>query len=268
MTEVLHALFVAWQHPETRRFHPVARLAQVQGAGCADCFEFAYIEGARQAGGFQPFVSFPDLHQVYRSRSLFPMFTNRLLSSSRSDFPEYMAQLGLPVATKSPIIILSRSGGRRATDNLELFPLPELESEYGYRTWFWAHGLRYLPHEAQLRIETLTLGERVLPLCETENPVDPSAIKLLSSRGGHWIGYMPSYLLDDAHTLQESCAVSHIYVERINPSSAPLQQRVLCRLETCWPEGFIPYSTPRYLPLSPEAALILPPTECQSSATA
>lgn len=259
MPEVLHALFVAWQSPTTRRFYPVARLAQVSGAGCEECFEFTYIQGAVQADAFQPFISFPELHQVYRSRCLFPMFTNRLISSSRSDFPEYMAQLGLPPTTTSPITILSRSGGRRATDTLELFPLPEFEPEYGYRTWFWVHGVRHLPPVVQSQIETLAIGERVFPHCETGNPVDPSVIKLRTSRGGNWIGYMPSYLLDDAHTLQESCAISHISVDRINPSPAPLQQRVLCRLESCWPEGFIPYSTPRYQPLSSEAADIRPP---------
>ena len=118
-------LFVAWQNPVTRRFYPVARLAQIEGDGCQDCFEFAYIRGTQQADGFQPFVSFPNLDQVYRGKVLFPMFANRLLSSNRSDFPEYIAQLGLPPATISPITILSRSAGRRTTDTLELFPLPE-----------------------------------------------------------------------------------------------------------------------------------------------
>ncbi len=260
MTEVLHALFVAWQSPTTRRFHPVARLAQVGGVGCEECFEFTYIQGAVQADGFQPFVSFPDLHQVYRSRTLFPMFTNRLLSSSRSDFPEYIALLGLPPTTTSPMTILSRSGGRRATDTLELFPLPEFEPDFGYRTWFWVHGLRYLPQASQLQIATLIPGERVLPHCETDHPVDSSAIKLLSSQGGHWIGYMPSYLLDDAHTLQGTGEICHIYVDRVNPPLAPLQQRVLCRLESCWPAGFVPYSTFRYQPISSEAADIRPPS--------
>ncbi len=260
MTEVLHALFVAWQHPDTQRFHPVARLAQVQGAECADCFEFTYIDGARLADGFQPFVSFPDLHQVYRSRSLFPMFTNRLLSSSRSDFPEYIAQLGLPNTTTSQFTILSRSGGRRATDTLELFPLPEFEPGIGYRTWFWVHGLRHLPPLVQSHVDTLTLGERLLPKCEPDNPVNPSAIKLLSSVRGYWIGYMPSYLLDEAQTLQQTCEICHISVERVNPLSSPIQQRVLCRLESCWPQGFLPYSSPRYQPLSSEAAVIPRPS--------
>ena len=185
MTEVLHALFVAWQNPETRRFYPVARLAQVKGSTCIDCYEFTYIQGCLEAGGFHPFVSFPDIHQVYRSRSLFPMFTNRLLSRSRSDFPEYISLLGLPTTTTSPMTILGRSSGRRATDTLELFPLPEFEPGIGYRTWFWVHGLRHLPTLVQSQIETLTIGERLLPRCETDNPVNPFAIKLLKIGRAH-----------------------------------------------------------------------------------
>lgn len=256
MSEVLHALFVAWQNPETRRFHPVARRAEVQGIECENCFEFTYIQGARLTDGFQPFVSFPELDRVYRSRSLFPMFTNRLLSCSRADFPEYMAQLGLPLTTTSPITILSRSSGRRATDTLELFPLPNFEPGFGYRTWFWVHGLRHLPPELQLQTQALTPGGYVIPIPEPDNPVDPYAIRLLSHQSGHSIGYIPSYLLDDAHTLQETCEICHISVERINPPTSPLQQRVLCRLESCWPDGFTPYSSLRYQPLSAEAAKV------------
>ena len=258
MPNVLHALFVAWQNPGTRRFYPVARLAQIEGDSCSDCFEFVYLQGSQQADGFQPFVSFPDLKQVYRARELFPMFCNRLVPQKRSDFPEYIARLGLPPATISPITILSRSTGRRATDTLELFPLPEFEPGYGYRTWFWAHGLRHLTVEGHERLLTLTPNEQVFPQCDIDNPVDPFAIELLSHDELR-VGYMPSYLLDDAHTLQETCDFCEVYVDRLNQPPAPIQQRLLCRLESCWPDGFIPYSTPRYQPLSVEASNVLPP---------
>jgi hypothetical protein len=258
MPDVLHALFVAWQNPTTRRFFPVGRLAQIEGDGCEDCFEFVYIQGARQAEGFQPFISFPDLDQIYRARELFPMFGNRLLSEKRADFPQYIAQLGLPPATISPITILSRSTGRRVTDTLELFPLPEFEPGYGYRTWFWAHGLRYLTSEGPRRLLELTPDEQVFPRCDTLNPVDSSAIELLSDDGLR-IGYMPSYLLDDAHTLQDTCDICEVYVDRLNLPPAPLQQRLLLRLESCWPDGFVPYSTARYQPLAGDASTILPP---------
>lgn len=258
MFNALHALFIAWQNPSTRRFYPVGRLAQIEGDGCEDCFEFVYVQGAIEADGFQPFVSFPNLHQVYRGKELFPLFDNRLVSKKRADFPEYIAQLGLPPATVSPITILSRSAGRRATDTLELFPLPEFEPGYGYRTWFFAHGLRHVAPEGLQRLMHLTAGERVLPRCDVDNPVDPSAIELLSHDRLR-IGYMPSYLLDDAHTLQETCTFCQVYVDRLNLPPAPIQQRLLLRLESCWPDGFVPYSTARYQPLSSNAAKIHPP---------
>ncbi len=258
MSNVLHALFVAWQNPATRRFYPVGRLAQIEGADCQDCFEFVYIQGALQADGFIPFVSFPILYQVYRGRKLFPMFDNRLVSQKRDDFPEYITQLGLPPATISPISILSRSTGRRATDTLELFPLPEFEQEYGYRTWFWAHGLRHVQIEGLRRVLQLRPDEQVFPQCDSGNPVDSSAIELLSVDGLR-VGYMPSYLLDDAHNLQDTCSFCEVYVDRLNPPPAPMQQRLLFRLESCWPDGFVPYSTTRYQPLSGDAATIKPP---------
>jgi hypothetical protein len=258
MPSVLHALFVAWQNPTTRRFHPVGRLAQIEGDGCEDCYEFVYIQGAEQARGFQPFASFPELTHLYRSRELFPMFDNRLVSPKRADFPEYIEQLGLPPATTSPLVILSRSSGRRVTDTLELFPLPEFESDYGYRTWFWAHGLRHVSPEGRQRMLQLRPDEPLHPQCDWENPVEPWAIELLTGEGLR-VGFMPSYLLDDAHTLQHTCRFCEVFVDKLNPPPAPIQQRLLLRLESCWPDRFVPYSTARYQPLSEDAATIVPP---------
>lgn len=257
MPNVVHALFVAWQNPVTRRFYPVARLAQIEGDGCEDCFEFVYIAGAEQAEGFQPFVSFPDLHQLYRAQELFPMFDNRLVSRKRADFPEYLAELGLPEETTSPITILSRSTGRRRTDTLQLFPLPEFEQEYGYRTWFWAHGIRHLQPRPDERIAALEPEERLCVRQDLNNPVVPEALALWTEDEVQ-IGYMPSYLLDDAYALQDTCMACEVYVDRVNLAPAPLQQRLLCRLESCWPDGFTPYATARYQPLSSDAARIQP----------
>jgi len=260
MNNVLHALFVAWQDPVTRRFYPVGRLAQIDGAGCEDGFEFVYIHAALEAeiAGFQPFLSFPDRHQVYRGKELFPMFDNRLVSQKRADFPDYINQLGLLPANATPISILSRSSGRRATDTLELFSLPEFESEYGYRTWFWIDGLRHFPDSSVKRVTALELNERLFPLWDIQNRAVPNAIPLRTA-DMHILGYMPSYLLDDAHTLTQTCNFCEIYVDRVNPPPAPVQQRLLCRLEACWPDGFAPYSSARYQPLSEDAATVQTP---------
>ncbi|MBD3676057.1 MAG: DNA-binding protein [Planctomycetaceae bacterium] len=258
MSNVEHALFVAWQNPISRSFYPVARLAQVVQSVCSECFEFVYIQNARDAEGFQPFSSFPDFKQIYRSKELFPLFANRVPSSNRSDYQEYLRYLGLPDANNSPITLLSRSSGQRRTDTLELFPLPTFEPDFGYRTWFWSHGIRHLESSNQERVLKLAKEEEIFPSIDQSNTFDSQAIKLLSNDQIH-IGFMPSYLLDDAHTLQEMCQTCEIFVERVNPSPAPVQQRLLCRLESCWPDGFIPYSSTKYQPIPQDAASILPP---------
>jgi hypothetical protein len=217
-----------------------------------------YIKGASSAEGFKPFISFPDLNQVYRGRELFPMFANRILSESRSDFRAYIEQLGLPQATTSPITILSRSSGTRFTDTLELFPLPEFRAGFGYQTWFWVHGMRYLEEAVNQRILRIHPDERIYAQHDVENQTDTSAIKLFTGDGIP-IGFMPSYLLDDAHTLADTCTVCEIYVARLNPPPVPIQQRLLCRLDSCWPEGWVPYSTPRYQPFSEEASVVNAP---------
>jgi hypothetical protein len=42
-------------------------------------------------------------------------------------------------------LVLARSGGRRETDTLTVFPIPEPDSEGRYCLHFFLHRLRYLP---------------------------------------------------------------------------------------------------------------------------
>ncbi len=254
MTRRTTVLFVAWQNPTTRRFYPVGRRAELEDDG-GGRFEFAYIQGARGAEGFLPFLPFPDVSQVYRSDELFPTFSNRLLSRKRPDFVQYVEDLGLPAGTDSPLTILGRSLGRRATDTLELFPRPEFAPGYGYRTWFWAHGIRHIQPRPDDRIATLQLDEPVSIWSVPDNPVVPEALGIWTD-DDCLIGYVPGYLLEDAYTLQNACGILQARVARLNPPPTPIQQRLLLRLDGCWPDRFVPYSTPRYQPISSDAATI------------
>ena len=253
MNEVIRALFVAWQNPATRRFYPVGRLAQIDTPDHQGCFEFVYLQGVLEADGFEPFISFPNLHRIYQSHELFPMFDNRVVSRKRSDFSSHIAELGLPEGTVNPITILSRSSGRRMTDTLQLFPLPEFEPEIGYRTWFWAHGIRHLANPPEERIASLVPEEQVFVQPDPTNPVVPNALALWT-RDDICIGYMPSYILEDIATLNGLNTLCRIFVERVNPPPAPIQQRILLRMESSWPQQFVPYSTARYQPLPAGAA--------------
>lgn len=256
--QAVQALFVAWQQPDSRRYYPVARLAS--GVGAAhDLYEFAYVRGADEAAavGFHPFLAFPDLHGVCRSAELFPFFTNRLMSRKRPDFLAHVERLGLD-ASADDMAILARSGGTRATDSIELFPLPIFDPEIGwYQTCFWMHGFRHLTPQQLARLFKLQPGEPLLPVHEPANPHDANAIGLLTEDQIH-VGYVPRSLASDAVHLLKQCSTFRIFVQRVNPDPAPMQQRLLCDLQSCWPEGFVPCDQPVYQPISPQAVRLAP----------
>lgn len=249
----VQALYVAWQQPESRRYFAVARL--VGGVGeTQDFYEFAYIKGAETAvvNGFQPFLAFPSLGEVYRSKELFPFFSNRLMSRSRPEFSEYTQSLGLDLDADS-MLILARSGGTRATDSIELFSLPvRAKEDETFHTFFWMHGFRYLDPVQQSRVLSLQPGEELFASPEPKNAVDPNAIQLLSADHVK-VDYAPRYLAYGVVGLLNATVNCRIFVERVNPRPAPTQQRLLCRLEASWPSDFQPFSSDIYQPISSRA---------------
>ena len=249
--------FIAWQDPEGRAWFPIGRVTREDGR-----FHFVYTKGAEKANtgaGFQALRSFPDFHAAYVSDSLFPLLSNRLPSSSRPDLTEYMSWLDLPEDTQDPLVILSRSGGKRTTDSFEVFPLPEPNEEGEYHIRFFAHGLRHFPEASAQRIARLTPGDKLMVAWDWQNPHDPTAMVLRTHDAfhgdRHLVGYCPRYLAKDVLVV---CLQSYgenpdrpmtVTVERVNPPPAPLQVRLLCALKACWPEGFQPFSSPEYEPI-------------------
>lgn len=245
-------LFVSWQSPTTRSIHQVGRLIRHRDP---DLYEFVYIEKVRDAvaQGFHPFLEFPDLEQVYFGEELFPLFINRVLPRNRPEFVRYMDELGLSTSTLTPLQILARTGGRRETDRIELFPLPLPNVQTGqYLAHCLIRGIRHMPIFAERRIARLEPNERLLIFHDVQNEVDPTAIGVRSRDCVH-IGYLPAYLAKNVHHLGDSCPQLEVFVERVNSPSAGYHHRLLCRIEGCWPLGFLPFSADDYRPISPEA---------------
>jgi hypothetical protein len=192
MSQTPQLLYVAWQDPNTRRILPVARVAlDAQGWQ-----EFAYIRGAEEAQryGFLPLLSFPDVRQVYRSREPLPLLQNRLLQRNRPDYDEYLSQLGLDTLSAEPFTVLGRSGGRRATDKLELFSPPAKTEDGRLGCMVFARGVRHVPG-ADEAITTLDPGTVLQVVMDPENQFNPKALKL--RRGEISLGYLPDYLASE-----------------------------------------------------------------------
>jgi len=250
-------VFLAWQDPARRRWYPIGRLTSAEG----DLYTFVYTKGAeeaRQQAGFQPLASFPELLTAYVSERLFPLFTNRLLPQSRPEYQEYLEWLSVPASEQDPVAILARSGGRKVTDSLEVFPCPERNADGKYHIHFLLHGLGHMPETSVERASRLNHGEPLLVMRDFQNPRDPDALALRTAetfaRDIYVIGYVPRYLRGDFLKLIQLNAAPQILVERVNPSPTPVQFRVLCEALMPWPKGFEPFSEPEYEPLVPEAA--------------
>jgi hypothetical protein len=253
----MNSLFVAWRGGDVQNgvWGPVGRLDFDGGV-----YRFCYTRGARTVGGFRPFPGMPDLGEVYESEELFPLFANRLLSPSRPEYEAFLRWGGFdPNNPPAPIAILGVTEGIRQTDSIEVFPCPIPDADGCYLNRFFLHGVRWRGQQAIERISRLHPEEELVIRADPGNTVDPNAVGVLDA-GGMMIGYVPRYLARDVKRLLAQCIPDFVklFVERVN-RDAPLQQRVLCRLRACWPEGF--------QPCSDEAFRLIPtgvPSQCQS----
>jgi hypothetical protein len=245
-------LFVAWREGDDSngRWGPVGRLDQTEAG-----YQFVYTQGARTLAGFPRFSGMDTLEEVYESRNLFPVFANRLLAPSRPEYEAFLLWGGFdPRNPPDPVAVLSITAGRRATDAFELFPCP-CPQNGRYVNNFFLHGVRWMPAGAQERIARLNEGESLGLLLDVCNRYDPNAVavRTCDRTDRFMIGYVPRYQAGDIRELCSMCDAECITltVRRVN-CDAPLQQRVLCHMEACWPESFQPCSAKEFHPIPSE----------------
>ena len=229
----MKSLFLAWQAPKdsnrSRAWFPIGRLdAESSGSEVTSC-RFRYTGGATRAHeevGFEPLVSFPDFKEDYLSEKLFPLFHNRVLSSKRADFPEYIEWLGLTREQADPISILSVSGGTRVTDNLQTFPKIEAGADGSFQMRFFAHGLRHLPEASRERAARLIAGEKLRVMIEVNNPATRLAVTLHAD-DYFMVGWAPRYLVDNLVKCIPQAPEIEVTVVKVNHLHAPLNQSIL-----------------------------------------
>jgi hypothetical protein len=250
---IARRLIVTWKHDSSRPIIPVAELL-VSADGRR--YEFGYLKGVSEAEGhgFQPFVAFPRFDTRYESSDLFPFFTNRVLPTTRPDYLESLSAVGLDASEANVAEVLGRTNGRRATDRIETILEPVRDSAGRYVTHFLVRGVRYAV-DSEKAIASLEAGTRLLAVVDGFNEYNPRARKLVTESGGA-IGYVPDYLVADLDSLESAGAAPSVIVERVNPPPTPQHFRVLCRVESVWPRGFVPFDDPRFAPCAaaPHAA--------------
>jgi len=247
----MNSLYIAWRSGESAvgRWGPVGKLDRVN-----EFFRFTYTKGAHMLQGFRAFAGMNDLCAVYESKTLFPLFANRLLAERRSEYKAFLEWSGFDRQSQpDPLAILGVTEGRRFTDSLEVFPCPSPDANGDYVCTFFLHGVRHASESAQRKIVAMQAGATLTLRPEPENPHDAMALAVfhVDTPDGERLGYVPRFLARDAQTLGQTLGTAgtiSLKVKRIN-ADAPLQQRVLCLLTCPWPAGFDPFQGEEYQPL-------------------
>lgn len=237
----MKALYVAWQDPETRAWHTVGRLTYHNGG-----YVFVYTHGALTSPRFKYLGRMMDIDKKYFSEQLFPLFANRVMDRSRPEYPEYLSWLGMGPGEADPLCVLGRSGGLRATDNLCVYPLPDLDEHGQTEIFFFSHGVRYLDGRSLDRLLRLQKNERLAFVPEDENPHDRFAL-VLESEDRLKLGYCPQYLTRDMRRILDSTDVT-LTVEKVS-TGAPLHFRLLCKAVFQNPEQFDLFAGEEHRPL-------------------
>ncbi len=253
----MKTLFLAWQDKRvrgeqedgSRAWFPIGRLDSDPDDAH---YRFAYTRGVLQAkakAGFHPLEAFPKLDALYESAELFPLFQNRLISTKREDYAEYLHRLDL-LPGADPFEILAISGGGKQTDNLEVFPKIQTHRDGSFSCRFFLHGWRHVNNPSQERTHTLHPGDHLQVSLELNNPATGVAIQIESANDYFMLGWAPRYLIKDAlQAISDGPAKIRARVVRVNPPPAPHNQRVLVQLEGTLPSGYEPMSGEEFRPL-------------------
>jgi hypothetical protein len=243
----MRKLFLAWQNPETRRWFPIGQLTFDGENYC-----FVYTHGVKQAqseSNFRLLHSYPKLDRIYTSPEIFPLFSNRLMRTSRPDYWDYIKSLNFSPGETHPMTILARSEGRKATDTFEVFPDPERKEDGTYEIHFFVRGLRYMPEASIERVNQLQPQEILYLMHDIQNTFDSHAL-LLRSKQSHNLGYCPRYLTADiTQLLQLNPRSILVEVEKVNPAPNPMQFRILCKMKMKAEDDFNFFSGEEYQPI-------------------
>lgn len=235
-------LLVLWQHPDTHAILPIGRFSRHDRG-----YSFAYTVGAAEISDFRPLPGLEDLHRRYESDRIPAVFDQRVMSSDRPDYADYLGRLGLDVATPWEQIV--RSGGQRSGDTLQFMQLPTV-SDGRARACFLANGVSHIPEavrhladrdacvsreEQEAALQSLRQGDRLQLEAEFDNPQDPSAVLLTVE--GVPVGWVPRAISASVRELLE-VESRHVLVQRVNGPDAPFHLRLALDLDAAAPSDF------------------------------
>lgn len=234
-------LILSWQDVKTNQWFPIGRFLKQNGG-----YLFVYVNGVKQAeqNGFFGLASMQNFDKEYYYNDIFPLFKNRILNKSRPDRDEFLEWLDID-SEDSDFEELAKTGGVKATDNLQLFPVPVNENNQ-YTLSFFVQGISHLSENCQKRIERLKNGEKLFFCADLENKQDRNAHLFRTKDPVEMVGYCPRHFAADFKKLFDKSKKSfNIKVKKVN-KNAPEQLKLLCEITCDWPQDFLPFDDTRF----------------------
>jgi hypothetical protein len=171
-------LLLVWKDPVTRNRIAIGRLWKEN-----ELYFFRYIRADEDERGsidfaikmgYKPIKMFSELSKVYKSKTLFSPFLNRLNGSQRNN---------------NPFEVLKKTGGKLNTDTLEFMRTIE-EKEEQRSVSFFAAGWRY--YQGKEALSELEEGQELYFKHEEDNLYDENAIEIWNHNKKFKLGYVPS----------------------------------------------------------------------------
>jgi len=229
-------LILSWKNPHKQRV-PIGQLEFKDGY-----YYFRYTKGALN-NKFRLFDSMKQLNRVYESKELFAPFKNRLLQKSRPEYKDYLKWLNIDKDTIHPMEELALTGGVRATDSFEFYPLPK-KKDGDYVVIFFSRGIRHLAKSYNQRVKGLGEYRKLYLMRDIQNKLDNYALVLRTDNPIELVGYCPSFYTRDFNRLINNNGANEIHLQVLkNNIDAPSQLKLLCEFRTKWYEGFTPFDS-------------------------
>ena len=230
---------VLWQHPETRQYRRVGVLERRDSG-----YTFRYEPGAQTLEGFAGFAEFTDWDVTYRSERLFPTFANRVMTPRREGYERYIESLGVPGPRPEPFEVLAVTLGARATDHVQLLPLPRRNDNGVLSMQFLVHGARHVDPDATL-LARVQAGDTLYLAPEAGNAYSPLAVLVgpaARPTRDSALGYVPEVLAGLVRRLMDAYPVVVTAAHVNRPADEPVldHMRLLVRLDALVPTTFDP----------------------------
>ena len=182
-------LYLIWKDPRTRRNFTIGKLSREDSY-----YTFKYEHDSIRAEeyGWQKLSAFPDDKKLYRSKTMFPVFSSRLPDRRRKGIEKILEKYGLTEFDKYEL--LKKSGARLPIDTYEFIDPIFPEDETVQRD-FYVMGIRHYAScngENCSNFTNIEIGNSLFFEEEPNNEYDPLAIRIINKNGEH-LGYVPRY---------------------------------------------------------------------------